>query len=89
VSPVNIDSYEPNLAICEYLANRCQPAALNCLKKLNDILNRKLKRDPNRGDPQTECIIKLNIIVLLILQGRRDSALLLLSELYKQKQSLI
>jgi hypothetical protein len=44
-NPCNLDSYEPNLAICEYMANRCQQSALNCIRKLNELLARKWKRD--------------------------------------------
>lgn len=89
VSSINIDSYEPNLAICEYLANRCQQSSLNCLRKLNDILTRKLKRNPNRTDCQTESIIKLNIAILFILQGKRDNALVILNDIYHNRDCFI
>jgi hypothetical protein len=88
-NPSNLDSYEPNLYICEYLANRCQQSALNTLKKLNDLIARKYKREANRADPQTENIIKLNIAVLMILQGRRDNALVLLREIYHNRNCFI
>lgn len=87
-NPSNIDSYEPNLIICEYLANRCQPSSANCLRKLNDLLSRKFKRD-QPTEQQTQCIVKLNLAILLILQGRRDSALLILSEIYNQRDCFV
>jgi hypothetical protein len=89
VNSINIDSYEPNLAICEYLSNRCQQSSLNCLRKLNDLLARRLKRDPARTDSQTECILKLNIAILLVLQGKRDNALVVLAELYRTRDCFI
>jgi hypothetical protein len=89
LNAVNIDSYEPNLAITEYMANRCNQSALNSLRKLNDILVRKYRREHLLQDPQTEQIIKLNIVVHLILQGKRDYALLLLKEIYKHRECFI
>lgn len=89
MNSINIDSYEPNLAICEYLSNRCQQSSLNCLRKLNDLLARRLKRDPARTDSQTECILKLNIAILLVLQGKRDNALVVLAELYRTRDCFI
>lgn len=86
-NPTNHDSYEPNLAICEYLANRCQQTALNCLRRLNDLLQRKFKR--SQSELQTQAIVKFNLAVLLILQGRRDIALLLLEEVYRQRDCFI
>ena len=88
-NPSNLDSYEPNLYICEYMANRCQQSALNTLKKLNDLIARRYKREANRADPQTENIIKLNIAVLMILQGRRDYALVLVREIYNNRNCFI
>lgn len=81
-NPSNVDSYEPNLAICEYLANRCQQSALNCIRRLNDLLARRWKRDQSTLEPHTHNIVKFNIAILLILQGRRDCALLLLQDIY-------
>lgn len=75
---INIDSYEPNLAVCEYLTNRCTQSSLNCLRKLNDLISRKIKREAQKLDGHTESLIKLNVAVLLILMGKRDNALLML-----------
>ena len=58
------------------------------MRKLNDLLARKFKRD-QPTDQQTQNIVKLNLVVLLILQGRRDAAILLLEEIYKQRDCFV
>lgn len=71
------------------MSNRCQQSALNSLKKLNDIITRKYKREGTRNDPQTENIVKLNIAILMTLQGRRDGALVVLREVYHHRNCFI
>lgn len=71
------------------MANRCQQSAVNCLKKLNDIITRKYRREGNRNDPQTENIVKFNIAVLMILQGKRDNAMIILKEVYNNRNCFI
>ena len=71
------------------MANRCQQSAVNCLKKLNDIITRKYRREGNRNDPQTENIVKFNIAVLMILQGKRDNAMVILKEVYNNRNCFI
>jgi len=69
------------------MANRCQQSTLNCMRKLNDLHIRKYQRD--RLAPQTEATIKVNLAVLLVLQGRRDQALILLNEVYQNRHCFI
>lgn len=71
------------------MANRCQQSALNCLRKLNDLLTRKFKRDQPTHEPHTHNLIKLNIAVLLILQGRRDCALPILTDVFEHKDCFV
>lgn len=81
-SNLNIDSYEPNLAICEYLANRCVGTSISCHRKLVEWLGKKYKRENYKLDWQTESIVKLNIGILLVLVGKRENALLLMTDIY-------
>jgi hypothetical protein len=71
------------------MANRCQQSALNCLRKLNDLLARKFKRDQPTHEPHTHNLIKLNIAVLLILQGRRDCAIPILTDVFSHRDCFV
>ena len=72
------------------MANRCHQTALNCLRKLNDLHLRKFRKDTHNHQPsQTEATLMLNMSALLVLQGRREQALLLLKEVYQQRQCFI
>jgi hypothetical protein len=81
------------VAVCEYLSNRCTQASLNCLKKLNDILPKKMRPESDEEDAsmelRSEHVIKYNIAVLLILLGKRDNALQVIKEVYKAKECFI
>lgn len=88
-SNLNIDSYEPNLAICEYLSNRCVQTSINCHRKLSEWLMKKSKRENYKLDCHTESIVKFNIAILLILLGKRDNALLVMTDIYKNRACFI
>jgi hypothetical protein len=88
-SNLNIDSYEPNLAICEYLSNRCVQTSINCHRKLSEWLSKKSKRENYKLDCHTESIVKFNIAILLILLGKRDNALLVMTDIYKNRACFI
>lgn len=52
-NPTNIESYEPNLILSEYMANRCHQTAINCLRKLNDLHLRKFRKEGAQQPAQT------------------------------------
>lgn len=80
---INAESYEPNLAICEYLNNgRTLNASHVCIRKLNSLISKKNKKDSELYDLMTLQLMKYNIGILMLLNGKRENAYLLISDVY-------
>lgn len=81
---MNIESYEPNLAICEYLSNgRTLNASHVCIRKLNNLLSKKTKRENELYDHMTLQLMKYNIGILMLLNGKKENACLLVNDVYR------
>lgn len=80
---INSDSYEPNLAICEYLSNgRSQNASHVCIRKLNNLIIKKNKRETELYEQMTMQLMKYNVSILMLLNGKKENAHLLISDIY-------
>ena len=87
---INVQSYEPNLAICEYLNNgRTTNASHVCIRKLNNLISKKSKKDSEMYDNMTVQLMKYNIGILMLLNGKKENAYLLINDIYNNQKCFI
>lgn len=81
---INIESYEPNLAISEYLSNgRTLNASHVAIRKLNNLLSKKNKKDNEIYEHMTLQLMKYNIGILMLLNGKKENAYMLIADVSK------
>lgn len=81
---INIESYEPNLTISEYLSNgRTLNASHVAIRKLNNLLSKKNKKDNEMYEHMTLQLMKYNIGILMLLNGKKENAYMLIADVSK------